>query len=46
MIKKWQSLVLAKMVRSFLGLVNLFIKDLSTLTRPFIDLLKKEGSFE
>jgi hypothetical protein len=35
--------------KSFLGLVNFykkFIKYFFTLTRPLIDLLKKEGSFE
>jgi hypothetical protein len=45
-IKKWQSLVSAKKVRSILGLVNFnrkFIKDFFALARPFIDLLKKRG---
>jgi hypothetical protein len=48
-IRKWQSLVSTKRVKSFLGLVNFykkFIKDFFTLVRPLIDLLKKEGSFE
>jgi hypothetical protein len=48
-IKEWQSLVLVKGVRSFLGLANFyskFIKDFSALAKSFIDLLKKKGSFE
>jgi hypothetical protein len=42
-------LVLAKGVRSFMGLASFyknFIKDFSTLIKLFINLLKKEGSFE
>ncbi len=49
LIKEWQSPVLAKGVRPFLGLANFykkFIKDFSTLARQFIDLLKEGGSFE
>jgi hypothetical protein len=49
LIKEWQSLVLAKGVRSFLGLVNFyrkFIKDFSALAKLLIDLLKKEGLFK
>ncbi len=36
-------------IRSFLGLDNFykkFIKDLLTLAKPFVNPLKKEGSFE
>jgi hypothetical protein len=49
LIMEWQSLILSKGVKSFLGLPNFykkFIKDFFALTRPFIDLLKKGGSFE
>jgi hypothetical protein len=48
-MKEWQNLVLTKRVKSFLGLANFymnFIKDFFALTRPLIDLLKKEGSFK
>ncbi len=48
-IKECQSFLLAKEVRSFLGLVNFykkFIKDFSALAKLLIDLLKKEGLFE
>jgi hypothetical protein len=48
-IMKWGRSMLAKGVRSFLGLANFykkFIKDFSTLAKLLIDLLKKEGSFE
>jgi hypothetical protein len=48
-IKEWQSSMLAKGVRSFLGLANFykkFIKDFLSLAKPLTDLLKKKGSFE
>jgi hypothetical protein len=48
LIREWQNFVLAKGVKSFLGLANFyrkFIKDLSTLAKPLIDLLKKQRSF-
>ncbi len=48
-IKEWQSLVLAKGARSFLGLANFnrkFINYFFTLTRSLTNLLKKEGLFE
>jgi hypothetical protein len=48
-IKEWQSSVLAKGARSFLGLANFyrkFINDFFTLTRSLTNLLKKEGLFE
>jgi hypothetical protein len=48
-IKEWQGLASANGVRSFLGLANFykkFIKDLYALTKPFINFLKKEGSFK
>jgi hypothetical protein len=49
LIKEWQSLVLAKGVKSFLGLADFykkFIKDFFALVRSLINLMKKEGSFE
>jgi hypothetical protein len=49
LIKKWQSLVIAKGVRYFLRLANFykkFIKDFLTLGKSLTDLLKKEWSFE
>jgi hypothetical protein len=48
-IKKWQSLVTTKGVKSFLELVNFhrkFITFFPTLAKPFMDLFKKELSFE
>jgi hypothetical protein len=48
-IKEWQNLMLAKGVRSFLGLANFyrkFIKNFLSLAKPLTDLSKKEGSFE
>jgi hypothetical protein len=48
-IKEWQSRVLAKGIKSFLGLTNSyksFIKNFFTLAKPPTDLLKKKGLFE
>jgi hypothetical protein len=48
-IKEWQNLVSTKGVKSFLRLINFykkFIKYFFALEKSFIDLLKKEGSFE
>jgi len=48
-IKEWRSPISAKGVRSLLALTNFykkFIMDFSTLAKPFINLLKKKGSFK
>ncbi len=48
-IMEWQSLVLTKGLRSFLGLANFYMKftrDFFALAKPFTDLLKKNGSFK
>jgi len=47
-VTKWQNMISAKRIRSFLGLASFYrklIKDFSTLAKLFIDLLKKEGLF-
>jgi hypothetical protein len=48
-IKEWQSQVLVKGVKLFLGLTNFYKKFIIffyTLAKPLTNLLKKEGSFK